>query len=107
MPATNKPRWVVFKGRHAYFEDGVPYTYAMYSDWTIENNEDGGVIRSTMKGRLGAVYYCEPKHLMSVKTFKEKAKKRVLSGFCKKKDDNKIIKIKPVSLSSQWLRKKL
>ena len=69
MPASNDPRYVMFKGDHPYFEDGERYTYSQYSRWTEDNCEDGGVKLSTMKGRLSKLHHCEKHHLLSPKKF--------------------------------------
>ena len=52
MPFKNKPRYVEFKGEHPYFKSGQSYTFAEYSDWTIKNCIDGGVMRATIRQAL-------------------------------------------------------
>ena len=64
-----KPKYVEFKGDHPYFVSGQSYTYREYSDWTQENCLDGGVINSTIKGRLYGEQYCTPKHLAGKREF--------------------------------------
>ena len=84
MAAKNKPTLRVFKGKHPYFIDGETYTIREYSNWTLQYCPKGGVIPSTLKGRLEGMDYCEPKHLLSVAEYHKQSKKvRKLGGFCK------------------------
>jgi len=69
MPFKNKPRYVEFKGEHPYFKSGQSYTFAEYSDWTIKNCIDGGVMRATIKGRLYGEDVCTPAHLAGKRQF--------------------------------------
>ena len=69
MPASNDPRYVMFKGDHPYFEDGERYTYSQYSNYTEQHCEDGGVKLSTIKGRLAKSHHCMNHHLLSPKKF--------------------------------------
>ena len=69
MPAKNKPRYVEFKGQHPHFKAGQSYTFAEYSDWTLDNNVDGGVLRATIKGRLYGEAFCTPRHLVGKRQF--------------------------------------
>ena len=112
MPASNDPNWLVFKGDHPYFEDGVPYTYRMYSDWSLKNQLDGGVKISTIKGRLSAAHFCQPDHLLAPKTLKDKVEKNTeLRGFCKEARDARLISSRfdspKEAFSQKWLSRKL
>lgn len=70
MAASNDPAYRVFKGEgHPRFKYGESYTIAMYSDWTIENCQKGGVKRSTMKGRLLKAPHCLPEHLLHLSDY--------------------------------------
>jgi hypothetical protein len=105
-----KPKLVVFKGEHDYFMDGQSYTFKQYSDWTLENCVDGGVMRATIKSRLYGQPYCLPKHLAPKREFifaSEVAKE----GYTKERRE--AVRLQPRNetkserLSQKWLRSKL
>lgn len=112
MAAKNKPTRRVFKGKHPYFMDGVAYTVREYSNWTLQYCLKGGVISSTLKGRLEGLDYCEPKHLLSVADYYEQSKEvKKLRGYCKEAREKVLNQPRLESecerMSQKWLGVKL
>ena len=109
MGAKNDPRMVEFKGRHPFFLEGTLYSYNQYADYTQENCPIGGVIRSTMKGRLYGKKYCEPKHLKHVNEYTGSPLKG--SGWCKEAREKALqasrFENDTEALSMKWLKIKL
>ena len=110
MASKFKPKLVVFKGDHEYFMDGQSYSFKQYSDWTLENCIDGGVMRATMKSRLYGQAYCLPKHLAPKREF------AFNSDISKKgytKERREAVRLQPRNetacerLSQKWLKLKL
>lgn len=102
----------MFQGQHPYFKHGQRYTHQQYCRWTAENNEDGAVLYSTMKGRLSKEIYCTSKHLLSVKDFLEESKKaQQLKGCCADSAEARLrqsrLESSTEKLSQQWLSAKL
>jgi hypothetical protein len=112
MPAKNKPTLRVFNGEHPYFIDGEAYTVKEYSNWTLRYCPNGGVIASTLKGRLEGIDYCEPKHLLSVAEYYNKIKEvQNRKGYTKesreKVRNQPRLETASERLSQKWRRVKL
>lgn len=112
MPAKNKPTLRVFKGKHPYFIDGETYTVREYSNWTLRYCPKGGVIASTLKGRLEGKDYCEAKHLLSVSDYYDQSKEvKKLKGYCKESREKVLnqprLETAIEKLSQKWLGVKL
>lgn len=109
MPAKNDPRLVEFKGKHPFFLEGKFYSYNDYADYTQKHCESGGVIRSTMKGRLRNTQYCEPKHLKHVDVYTGANRKG--QGWCKESREKALtasrLETHQEVLSMKWLKRKL
>ncbi len=109
MAAKNDPRLVAFKGQHPFFLEGTLYSYNEYADYTQQHCELGGVIRSTMKGRLRDKQYCEPKHLKHVDVYT--GANREGQGWCKELREKALtasrLETQQEVLSMKWLKTKL
>ena len=109
MGAKNDPRMVEFKGWHPYFVEGTFHNYNDYANYTQEHCPLGGVIASTMKGRLSKVRYCEPKHLKHVDEYAGSPLKG--SGWCKEAREKALqasrFENDTEALSMKWLKIKL
>ena len=75
----------VFMGKnHPHFKYKKAYTISEYSKWTLKNCKKGGVMLSTMKGRLRTSPYCTEEQLLTVKEFKNRnGKRKGINGYNK------------------------
>lgn len=112
MAATNDPTYKTFCGEHTHFKDGEKYLYADYSNWTKEHCESGGVNINTIKSRLGKSLFCQPHHLLPVKSYIERSLElRKEQGYNKEARERSLTRSRLESsdevLSQKWLCKKL
>ncbi len=102
----NKPRQVEFRGAHPFFQNGKSYTYKQYSDWTIANCMDGGVLRATIKGRLYGEPFCTVRHLSPKRQFTFEADKVNTPKARRWRISNQpMLESKIERLSMEWLKK--